>query len=286
MMAKHIVSSDSKQSKSDQKRAETADRWYVKNGVLSMVGQNIWLQKVMEDHELNMTAKAVAAQIMLMRNLRTGAIFFRQRTLAEKLGILPRTVNTAVRDLRNRGWLLTEEKEIGGILLYRLALATIPAEDVLGNPTEEGDVGGEQNSSEGMEEFYAGGKKDSSEGIGRKLRTIHMASVPTASSYKETDGLQLKGAAEAPPSSVAFEAGIIRLTQKDLDAWKRAYSDINVEAELHSMSAWAGKQESWFDACRGLLGKKNSAAHRDRLAIQARAEADAKVASKPRLSLV
>ena len=59
--------------------------------------------------------------------------------------------------------------------------------------------------------------------------------------------------------SYAFESGIIRLKQKDFDQWKRAYSHLDLAAELLSLTKWAGEQgpENWFFAVSGALTKKN-----------------------------
>lgn len=65
----------------------------------------------------------------------------------------------------------------------------------------------------------------------------------------------------APPASdlgkYAFEAGVIRLTQKDFDQWKRAYEHLSLEAELISLAEWAGTQPKWFHAVSGALSKRN-----------------------------
>lgn len=67
----------------------------------------------------------------------------------------------------------------------------------------------------------------------------------------------------SPPArsakSYAFESGIIRLNQKDFDKWKRAYSHLDLEAELLSMTRWANEQgpEHWFHAVSGALTKRN-----------------------------
>lgn len=67
----------------------------------------------------------------------------------------------------------------------------------------------------------------------------------------------------SPPAraakSYAFESGIIRLSQKDFDKWKRAYSHLDLEAELLSMTRWAAEQgpENWFFAVSGALAKRN-----------------------------
>ena len=62
---------------------------------------------------------------------------------------------------------------------------------------------------------------------------------------------------EGHSSKYAFECGVVRLNQKDFENWKRAFQYLDVPAELTSMADWAMKQEHWFNACSGLLGKRN-----------------------------
>lgn len=66
---------------------------------------------------------------------------------------------------------------------------------------------------------------------------------------------------EDPPdggsSAYAFESGVIRLNQRDLDAWKAAFSHLDVPAELTGLSEWASKQPRWFFAVSGALAKRN-----------------------------
>lgn len=90
---------------------------------------------------------------------------------------------------------------------------------------------------------------------------------------------------EAAPSAghqhqvYAFEAGKIRLVETDLARWVKAFSNINVEAELHSLSDWAGKQPDWFHAVKGALGKRDRAAMLAKEKIKAEAAHGAKNAA-------
>ncbi len=75
---------------------------------------------------------------------------------------------------------------------------------------------------------------------------------------KEEEGKGKKE--EGPPpqnGNYAFESGIIRLNKKDLDQWKAAFKNLNLEAELIACAPWAAQQKSWFNAVSTLLGKKN-----------------------------
>lgn len=69
----------------------------------------------------------------------------------------------------------------------------------------------------------------------------------------------------------AFEDGIIRLNQRDFEAWQGAYSHLDLRAELLSLSKWASEQgERWFHALKGALAKRNRdvKAEQERLAKQ------------------
>lgn len=64
-------------------------------------------------------------------------------------------------------------------------------------------------------------------------------------------------AASTTVNSYAFEAGVIRLNQKDFDQWKLAYRNLNLEAELLALAPWAAEQRSWFNAVKGALTKRS-----------------------------
>jgi hypothetical protein len=59
--------------------------------------------------------------------------------------------------------------------------------------------------------------------------------------------------------SYAFESGVIRLNAGDLARWRAAYPALSLEAELLSLSEWAGRPETrskWFNAVQGALTKR------------------------------
>jgi hypothetical protein len=68
-----------------------------------------------------------------------------------------------------------------------------------------------------------------------------------------------KVGADAPPSSggIFFESGVIRLTRKDYEKWRDAFSNLDLKAELIGLTEWAAGQESWFFAVSSALAKKN-----------------------------
>jgi hypothetical protein len=66
-----------------------------------------------------------------------------------------------------------------------------------------------------------------------------------------------KNPASAGSTPVVFESGVIRLKQKDFDQWEKAFSHLDLRAELLSLSEWAAKQKKWFPAVSGALAKRN-----------------------------
>jgi len=84
----------------------------------------------------------------------------------------------------------------------------------------------------------------------------------------------------------AFEAGVIRLNANDLEAWRKDYPNLSLEAELRSLSEWAGRPENakgWFHAVQGGLAKRNreSALAVERVKAEATARAHAPPARQP-----
>ncbi|MBX4952081.1 MULTISPECIES: DUF1376 domain-containing protein [Rhizobium] len=55
----------------------------------------------------------------------------------------------------------------------------------------------------------------------------------------------------------AFEAQAIRLTEANLEQWRKAFPHVSLEAELWALDEWAGtKGKRWFTAVSGALAKK------------------------------
>ncbi|WP_434732914.1 YdaU family protein [Rhizobium sp. YTUHZ044] len=65
-------------------------------------------------------------------------------------------------------------------------------------------------------------------------------------------------AADPPKCQIfAFEAQAIRLTEANLEQWRKAFPHISLEAELWALDEWAGtKGKRWFTAVSGALAKK------------------------------
>ncbi len=82
---------------------------------------------------------------------------------------------------------------------------------------------------------------------------------PETDTESETEKRKEEEPASAGPSPkvYAFESGVIKLSQKDFDQWKHAYANLSLEAELLSLTEWAGSQPKWFFAVSSALAKKN-----------------------------
>ena len=83
-----------------------------------------------------------------------------------------------------------------------------------------------------------------------------------ANGYKEKTKQQnkkdtAKNAGSSSDKKYAFEAGIIRLTEKDFEQWRTAFSCLDLPAELIALSPWAEKQGNWFKAVANALAKRN-----------------------------
>lgn len=66
--------------------------------------------------------------------------------------------------------------------------------------------------------------------------------------------------AGSPPSNYAFEAGTIKLVEKDLTQWRNSFPSLRLEAELLALDDWAGREKAsgknWFRAVSNALAKK------------------------------
>lgn len=80
----------------------------------------------------------------------------------------------------------------------------------------------------------------------------------------EGNGRERKGteenaadAATTENGKYKFEHGVVRLTAKDFDKWKQAYSHLDLAAELIALAPWAAEQRNWFHAVPAALAKRN-----------------------------
>lgn len=68
------------------------------------------------------------------------------------------------------------------------------------------------------------------------------------------------GAGSPPDDRYAFQGETIRLSAKDLEAWRRAFPHLSLEAELWALDEWAGEQKAagkkWFTVVSNALAKK------------------------------
>jgi len=66
-------------------------------------------------------------------------------------------------------------------------------------------------------------------------------------------------AASTTGKKYEFEHGIIRLTASDFSKWEKAFSYLDLRAELIALTQWAAEQgpANWFFAVSGALAKRN-----------------------------
>lgn len=80
-----------------------------------------------------------------------------------------------------------------------------------------------------------------------------MGSQPITDNPKDKDD-----APGGAPPKYEFESGCIRLNSKNLEQWRKAYKNLDLEAELLGLTQWAGTQgANWFCAVAGALAKRN-----------------------------
>lgn len=80
----------------------------------------------------------------------------------------------------------------------------------------------------------------------------------TPTSLVPSNHLEREDTADAVPT-YAFENGIIRLTEKDFEKWRLAFTHLDLRAELIALTDWANQQGQgkWFFAVSGALAKRN-----------------------------
>jgi uncharacterized protein YdaU (DUF1376 family) len=96
-----------------------------------------------------------------------------------------------------------------------------------------------------------GAVKENNSLVDAKPMPAHALQLQSQSQRKEDP-------APAGSSKVyAFEAGVIKLNQRDFDRWKAAFSFLDLAAELVAMAPWAEQQASWFHAVPNALRNRN-----------------------------
>lgn len=86
--------------------------------------------------------------------------------------------------------------------------------------------------------------------------TVTVTDTRTETEQNRTDSAP-DGASTGGNGKYEFEHGVIRLTPKDFDKWQKAYSHLDLAAELIALAPWAAEQNNWFHAVPGALAKKN-----------------------------
>lgn len=80
------------------------------------------------------------------------------------------------------------------------------------------------------------------------------AQIPETRDQKEDSPAD----AGSSSKSYAFESGVIRLNERDFELFAKSFSNLDLAAELLSLSQWAETQgKNWFHAVKGALAKRN-----------------------------
>lgn len=82
-------------------------------------------------------------------------------------------------------------------------------------------------------------------------QSLDMPSLPSPKKDK------IPADAGQSPKEYEFEYGVVRLAKKHFSAWEKAYSYLDLRAELVSLEPWAREQSNWFCALPGALARRN-----------------------------
>ena len=106
----------------------------------------------------------------------------------------------------------------------------------------------------------------------KKSRTPEQNSEKDKEKETEKEEENTVGPKDGPPPQRGFsgftiyhQAGAMHISQRDFDSWERAYTNIDLRAELQKLSDWTKTTREWgkkeaFHACSAALAKKNGAA--------------------------
>ena len=106
----------------------------------------------------------------------------------------------------------------------------------------------------------------------KKSRTPEQNSEKDKEKETEKEEENTVGPKDGPPPQLGFsgftiyhQAGAMHISQRDFDSWERAYTNIDLRAELQKLSDWTKTTREWgkkeaFHACSAALAKKNGAA--------------------------
>lgn len=113
-----------------------------------------------------------------------------------------------------------------------------------------------RRDQEKAERDKANGKAGGNPTLKAGVNPPDKAQILDARSQKESE----EAASAAPTGGkYAFEQSIIRLTASDFSKWEKAFSYLDLRAELIALAQWAGEQgpSNWFFAVSGALAKRN-----------------------------
>src|SRR5262249_44769606 len=106
-----------------------------------------------------------------------------------------------------------------------------------------------------------------------------------ASKAESAGTTEMSGKPESEPEPYFFEGTTIKLIGRDYHELERAFTYLDLRAELHGLDGWATREglgKNWFHAVRGALAKSNSKARLEIERIRAEAAAAAKLKAAPK----
>jgi uncharacterized protein YdaU (DUF1376 family) len=119
--------------------------------------------------------------------------------------------------------------------------------------------------------------KRNANGMANAEQTHAPPPSPPPSPQERNNKEDIRPDGRSTPAKFEFEGRHIRLTKSDHDQWRKAFTNLDLDAELLALDEWAGTQgKGWFHAVSGALAKKNREAGERLRAIKVRAETEGK----------
>lgn len=147
------------------------------------------------------------------------------------------------------------------VILLKLRLSKVRLASVLAELKEAGLI---DEDEAGVRPHNWNGRQFKSDVSTERVKQYRERQRNVSETPPETENRNREESEDAANAAVsagkyAFEAGIIRLTLKDFSKWQKAFSYLDLAAELTGLAHWAGEQgpANWFFAVSGALAKRN-----------------------------
>lgn len=224
-----------------------------------VIARDNWLRSVLRDSRLNSAAGKVATGLFLHYNLTTDKCFPSTSTLADELSMSRRQVTTAIKDLREAGW-ISSVSTGGGSNQYTFErMQAVDADESQSRPAnDDGDgnhssQGDENNRSHGMRNIVLirGGKHESHKHRSDEHRKEHVSFAGAAAPSKRTP-LPYDFELNDELRQIAVEAGI---SHENVNTKFKAFRAHAKSKDVQSAS-WS---DQWMSYC--LNGAQMEARH-------------------------